>query len=138
MWRRFVYWQATSGFPRMITTNYAMQPSSAPGTLDNTIASMSNAGILEIAEGAVTVFSPTPVAATYPAVTDLAVLNGLDTSGLAFRILVPAPKSSIFAADGVTVLTSYLSSVLTAALLDQFLSPQGNAPASMVSGLLGG
>lgn len=138
MWRRFVYWQGTTGFARMITTNYSAQPSSTPGTLDNTIASMSNAGISQIAEGTVTVFTPAPVSAVYPSVTDVAVLNGLDSAGFAFRIFVPAPKASIFEADGITVQPSYLSSVLTAALLDGFVSPQGNSPSSLVSGELQG
>lgn len=138
MWRRLVYWQGTFGYPRLLITNYSAQPGSTPGTLDGTIAGFSNAGIVQIAEGTVTVFTPVPTSATYPSVRQLAILNCLDTSGLAFKLSIPAPKLSIFAADGVTVTAATLAAVLTAALLDSVVSPADNAIASIPSGLLNG
>lgn len=138
MWRRLVYWQGAFGYARLLITNYAAQPSSTPGTLDNTIAAMSNSGIIQIAEGTVSTFAPSPVAATYSSVTQVAIVNCLDSAGLAFTLRIPAPKLSIFEADGVTVKPTELSTLLTAALLDAVVSPDGNAISSIVSGVLNG
>lgn len=138
MWRRLVYWQPSAGYPRLLITNYAAQPSSTPGTLDNTIAGFSNAGIVQIAEGTVSVFAPTPSNAIYPSVTQVAVLACFDSLGNAFTLRIPAPKVTAFLADGVTVAPATLSAVLTAALLDSVVSPEGHAIVSIVSGLLNG
>ena len=138
LWRRLVYWQPAFGYARLLITNYSAQPSSTPGTFDNTIATMSNAGIVQIAEGTVTVFAPSPTASTYPSVTQLATLACFDSAGLAFTMRITAPKLSIFEADGVTVKPTELAAVLTAALLDGVVSPDNNAIVSIVSGVLNG
>jgi hypothetical protein len=138
MWRRLVYWQGTFGYPRLLISNYSAQPASTPGTLDNTVAAMSNAGIVQISEGVMTPFSPAPLSAIYPSVTQTAIVTCLDAVGFAFKLTIPAPRLAIFAADAVTVSTASLASLLTAALLDGLVSPYNNAIASMPSGILNG
>lgn len=138
LWRRLVYWQGAYGYPRLLITNYSAQPASTPGTLDNTIATFSNSGIVQVAEGLVTVFTPSPTAATYPSVVQAALLTCLDTTGDAFKMSIPAPKLSAFLADGVTISPATLASILTAALLDGVVSPAGHAIASIPSGILNG
>lgn len=139
MWRRLVYWQGAYGYSRLLISTYAAQPSSTPGTLDGTVAGFSNAGIAQIAEGTVTIFTPTPIVATYPSVTQLARVTFLDTAANVFSLGIPAPKLSAFAADGITLLPATLSSLLTAALLDQLLNPgTGLAVNGVVSGILNG
>ena len=139
MWRRLVYWQGAFGYPRLLISNYAAQPSTAPGSLDSYLATISNAIIVQIAEGAVTNFTnPPPVAAAYPSVVQCAECTYLDVSGNAGTIKVPAPKLSMFLADGITVNPAILANILGNAQADNFVSPQGNALASMVSGVLNG
>jgi hypothetical protein len=138
VWRRLVYWQGAFGYPRLLITNYVVQPSTAPGLLDATIAGYSNADIVQISEGPVSTYSASPTAAIYPSVTQLARLHCIDTAGLAFQLSIPAPLAAIFAADLVTVLPAVLTAVLGAAVSDSCVSPYGNAISGIVSGLLNG
>lgn len=139
MWRRLVYWQGAFGYPRLLISNYSAQPSTAPGSLDSYLATISNAVIAQIAEGTVTNFTnPPPAANPYPSVVQVAVCTYLDSAGNAGTIKVPAPKLSIFLADGITVNPAILANIASNATVDGFISPQGNAIASMVSGVLNG
>lgn len=139
MWRRLVYWQGAFGYPRLLISNYAAQPSAAPGSLDTYLQSQSNAYIAQIAEGVVTTFTfPAPVPNPYPSVVQLAVCTYLDSASNQGTIKIPAPKRSIFLADGITVNPAILANILSNALVDSFVSPQGNAISSMVSGVLNG
>ena len=138
MWRRLIYWQGSYGYARLYITNYAAQPATVPGTLDNVIASYSNAVIAQVAEGAVTGLSGSPVSSIYPSVTQSAILACVDTALNAFKLSIPAPKASIFEADMVTVTPTVLAAVLAAAVADAVVSPQGNAIQGILSGVLNG
>ena len=139
VWRRFCYWQSSYGYPRQTLINYSAQPLSLPSTLEGTLEGMSNARIIQVAEGTVTGLSPTiPVTAVYPSVKQAVRLVCLSSAGYEFTIILPAPLLSIFAADAVTVLPANLSAITTAALLDGVVDPYGNPITSIVSGVING
>lgn len=104
MWRRLVYWQGAFGYPRLLISNYAAQPSTLPGHLDTYLESVSNARIVQVSEGLVTPLTPAPaLTGAYPSVVQLAVCTYLDSGSSQGTIRVPAPLRSIFLADGITV-----------------------------------
>lgn len=76
----------------------------------------SNADVLDWFEGDDHFnFSPSPSSATYDSVTDFATLLFADGSGNQASLTLPAPKSNIFLADQVTVDSSAIADIITAA-----------------------
>lgn len=139
MWRRFLYWQGSFGYPRMTTINYVEVTTGVLTTLENTMLEYTSATIVQIAEGVVTNTGLTPgEPEAYPSVKQFARLNCFDESGNAFSIVLPAPKFPAFAADIVTLRSDVLAALSDAAALSQVLSPIGYPFASMYSGVLNG
>lgn len=80
------------------------------------LAALSNAVPVESSEGTRVAISGTPTVATYPSVRSNARLYFRAASGSRGTLLIPAPISSIFLSDGVTIDPSAVSSLVTAAL----------------------
>lgn len=78
------------------------------------LAALSNAGVKETSEGTIATFSPTPAVATYPTVRQSAVLQFADAVGSIGRLIIPAPISSIFLSDGVTIDPTAITALITA------------------------
>ena len=100
------------------------------------LLAVSNADYLNHWEGHVAVnASPAPVAAVNQSVNTQASLVFLcaDNSQVTFNI--PAPKASIFLADGVTVDQTMITSLITACV-GHLVSQSGSTATSYLSGLL--
>lgn len=133
MWRIYNIWLDASGSTRLVSNNYAAAPF---GNLDAELRSISNAVIYQTAQGTVTFFTSIPVVAAYQSVFQCAYVTVVDASGYEANILVPAPKLSIFASDGITVVPAALADILSAALADGYVLPNGSSPSSAPTGIL--
>lgn len=80
------------------------------------LLAVSNATIVESSEGTIVNYSTTPVVGTYPTVRTTAVLQFTDSVGSIGRLLIPAPLSSIFLSDGVTVDPAAITSLISACI----------------------
>ena len=80
------------------------------------LQAVSNARVVEDSEGTIVNFSVTPVVATYPSVRTTAQLQFADATGSIGRLLIPAPVTSIFLSDGLTVDPSAITSLIAAAV----------------------
>jgi hypothetical protein len=100
-----------------------------------TILGHSNADVLNWYEGPPNVnSSPAPLGLTYPRVTDYALLVFADDDGNQASLVVPAPDSSIFEADQVSVDASAIADLITAA--ESFLlNAAGNLVTTYLSGV---
>lgn len=76
----------------------------------------SEADVLVWFEGPENALSPTPAGGLYPDVIDLARLTFTDVSGNLVQLALPAPSSSIFKADTVTVDPSTIVDIIAAAV----------------------
>jgi hypothetical protein len=76
----------------------------------------SNAGIQTWFEGPLQVLTPSPVATDFPDVADLARLTFTDALGSLATLALPAPQSTIFMADSVTVNPSAIADIIAAAV----------------------
>lgn len=76
----------------------------------------SNGGIQEWWEGPDNILTPSATAAVFPDVADLARLTFTDGGGNLAVLALPAPLSSIFLADSVTVDSTQITSIITAAV----------------------
>lgn len=81
-------------------------------------------------------------AAVYESVTDKAVMTFIDSAGQIHRFTIPAPKSSIFLADGITVdagntdVSNWVALVTNDAAAAYFISTRGGLEfASFAGGL---
>lgn len=99
------------------------------------LAALSNAGVKETSEGTIATFTPTTAVATYPTVRQTAQLIYRDAAGSLGRLLLPAPVSSIFLSDGVTVDPAAISS-LNAAVIGSLLAGSSLPVAAFVGGQL--
>lgn len=78
--------------------------------------------------------APSPVSAAYPDVSDFAVLQFQDAGGNIAGLTLPAPKSSIFKADGVTVDASAIADVILAATT-YLVNSAGNTVVAFTGGV---
>lgn len=112
------------------------------------ITSNANAGILTLDiedlsnsrrefqwQAGATDFVPAPVVATYPSVRVQAQLIFRDVAGSIAKLWIPAPKSSIFLPDGVTVDPSAIATLISDAT-GLLLAGSGNPVAAFVGGQL--
>lgn len=94
----------------------------------------SNADVQEWFEGPDNLLTPAPVSAGFPDVIDLARLTFTDAFGSLVNLALPAPKSSIFLADSVTVDSSAIADVI-AASIGHLCSSGGSLVTAYVAGL---
>ena len=94
----------------------------------------SNADVQSWFEGPDNILTPSPVAAAFPDVVDLARLTFTDAFGSLVNLALPAPQSSIFLADSVTVDPSAIADVITACI-GHLCSSGGSLVTAYVAGL---
>lgn len=94
----------------------------------------SNADVQSWFEGPDNILTPAPVAADFPDVVDLARLTFTDAFGSLVNLALPAPQSSIFLADSVTVDPSAIADVI-AACIGHLCSSGGATVTAYVGGL---
>lgn len=106
------------------------------GTLATEIQAVSNALLREATFGPQNFLSGSPTVATYPTVRQTANLFFRDsTTGATARVYIPAPVSSIFLPDGVTVDPTAITALI-AAVVAQVISGSGNLVDQFVGGQL--
>lgn len=104
--------------------------------LKNDLAALSNAAWLNSWCGLVLVNgSPAPTAAQYPSVGQAAILVYQGADGTSARLTLPAPKASLFLADGVTIDSSTITT-LTADMIAHGRTPSGSNIVAYQSGIL--
>lgn len=99
------------------------------------LEAVSQAKVVESWEGDDTTFSVIPGTGTYITVRQTAVLYFADGVGRIARLLLPAPDSSIFLSDGVTVDPTTIPSLITACI-GSLLTGAGTTVTSFVGGQL--
>jgi hypothetical protein len=90
--------------------------STGVSSIRTALQAASNAVVTADSEGTNVSFSSTPTVATYPSVRTTARLNFVSASGSRGSLLLPAPQSSIFLTDGVTVDPTAITGIITAAV----------------------
>lgn len=106
------------------------------GSLITELQAKSNALIRQTSIGPNTFLSGTPTVGTYPTVRQTANLQFRDsTTGSVARVYIPAPVSSIFLPDGVTVDPSQITALISA-VTAQVLAGSGNVVDTFVGGVL--
>lgn len=85
-------------------------------TLLSDIKAKSNADQSFNWDAAENVISPAPVVATYPTVRVTAQLLFTDATGSIAKLYIPAPVSSIFLSDGVTVDPAQVATIISDAI----------------------
>lgn len=97
---------------------------------------VSNADFNDYWEGNLVInTTPTVVNATYQAVTAKALLNFMCADGTSAQIAIPAPKLSIFLADGVTVDATTIPTLI-ADCIGNLQSPTGSLATAFLGGFL--
>lgn len=115
--RRTVVWVDYNGFTRAtyLTGNNGGGGSPTLASVESQLLALSNADEQSVWEGPWTVNpAPAPAAAVYQAVGDYAALTYQNTgTGELVYITLPAPKSTIFLADGETVDPTAIAALTT-------------------------
>lgn len=128
--KRYIVWIDVGGRTKATIPCTSTGASSIQAALLN----HSNADVQEWFEGFDTVLFPSPSAALYPDVIDVARLTFTDAFGSLANLTLPAPKSGIFLADGVTVNASAIADIIAAAV-GNLCSSGGGTVASYVAGM---
>jgi len=111
--RLYLEWQDI-GARFLRTANYVATPAAVAAYL-TALQNASNAGIQIGTEGTAVFIANSPVDAQYPSALDTAVLLFSTSAGTTVSITVPAPVSSLFAADNLTVSTVGAAALIAAA-----------------------
>lgn len=128
--RAYYTWIDTNGFTRLTLVNSA---AGAAGVLAALLA-QSNADILNSLDTTLAVnASPSPVAAQFQVVSDAAALTFQDAAGSLVVIQLPAPVSSIFLADTVTVNSAAIAAI-KAAVIGTVVTAAGGVVTAYVGG----
>lgn len=127
--RTSIIWQDAAGF----TTQTLIRSTGSITTLFNALLAKSNADYSDVWAGTETIHVPSPVAAVYESVGDYALLEYSTAAGLVVTLKLPAPKSSIFLADGQTVDAGQITAITNAAILTV-----SDASGNLVTSFLGG
>src|SRR5882724_9709050 len=77
--------------------------SGGSGSILSALLACANSDAFQFWESVLATFTPAPVASDYLNVGQVAVLTFVTASGSQVSLRIPAPKLSIFLADGVTV-----------------------------------
>ena len=129
MLRRYMVWIDASGATRLTFVNL-----SASGTgVQTQLMGDSNASVLNAVENTLTVYTPLSTAAVYPSVADAAILTFQDAGGNLADITLPAPVSSIFLADQVTVDSTMIAAII-AAVVGTVVTASGGLVTAYVAG----
>lgn len=106
------------------------------GAIMSALKNHSNADVAEWFEGADNFPSTSPINAIYPSVNDIVRLTFATATADRIDLALPAPKASIFLADGVTVDASAIADIISASI-GALSNPGGELATSFVSGLRG-
>lgn len=110
--RQSVVWIDVAGRTRV--TQFVIN--ATPACIRTSLLAKSNADVVDWFEGDDHFnTSPAPLNLTYPRVTDFASLLFADGSGNQASLTLPAPDSSIFLADQVSVDPSAIADIISAA-----------------------
>lgn len=88
--------------------------SSGVSSIRTNIAALSNAVVAETSEGTIAHLSGTPTVAAFPSVRSNARLHFVSATGSRGSILIPAPVTSIFLSDGVTIDPTAITALIAA------------------------
>lgn len=111
--------------------------SGALGPLITALEGASNGQVVENWAGVIGSNPTAPVVATYPTVRMTAQLNYVDGSGSRATVFLPAPVSSIFLGDGITVdPANILVGIINAAVIGNVLAGSGSPVVSFTGGQL--
>lgn len=127
--RAMLIWTDVNGFTRLTTLNN-------DGDITDILLDLeakSNASATSRSNGPVDIFAPLTANATYNSVLDSALLSFENGSGGITKLLLPAPKLSIFAADRQTVDPAQIATLI-ADVLAHGLDSDGNALVSYLGG----
>lgn len=129
--RQAVVWIDAAGRTRQ--TIFVVNDPSA--CIRTTLLGHSNADVLDWFQGDDNFnTSPAPLGLTYPKVTDYAALVFADGSGNQAGLTLPAPDSSIFMADQVSVDPSAIADIISAATTF-LVNSAGNTVTTYLSGV---
>jgi len=128
--RRYMVWVDANGFTRLTLVN-GTSPLSG---VQSALLAQSNADVLNAVEGTLNAFTPAPPGGTYRTVGDAAILTFTDASGSLVDITLPAPLSSIFLADTVTVDSTAIAAII-AAVVGTVTTANGGVTTAFVGGL---
>lgn len=131
MQTRRITWVDAQG----LTSSTQINGSGSLASLQASLLLVSNADYVREFEGTNTPNgSPSPTAATYESVTDQAALWFTTAAGVIVQVTLPAPHSTIFMADQMTVNPAAITAQITAALA-VVTDTSGNAVTAFVAGL---
>lgn len=128
--KRYIVWIDAGG--RTVATIPCSDPNNS--ALMAALQNHSQADVLDWFEGADNVLSPAPAGGAFPDVRDLARLTFTDAGGSLVNVALPAPTSSIFLADSVTVNPSAIADIIAAAT-GHLCSSGGGLVTAFVAGL---
>jgi class 3 adenylate cyclase len=132
--RRYMAWIDANGFTRLTLLNGTgalLGPTLT--TVQTTLVAQSNADVLNSVENTLTTNTPFPPGAVYRSVGDAAILTFQDGSGNLVDITLPAPLSSVFLADGVTVDSSAIALII-GSVIGTVVTPAGGTVSAYVAG----
>jgi hypothetical protein len=106
--------------------------------IQGALLAKSNADYIEYWEGPLVINgAPAPVVAQYPSVMQQAVLTFQCADGTIAKVSLPAPKLSIFLADGQTVDAAQIVAII-ANCIATLVSNSGSPATSFIGGFLTG
>lgn len=130
MERRYTVWIDANGFTRLTLCNSLVGSSGVQGAL----LAQSNADVLNYLDTTLTVNgAPAPSASQFQRVSDAAGLTFQDASGNLVVLQLPAPVSSIFMADTVTVNPAAIAAII-AAVVGTVVTASGSLVTAYVGG----
>lgn len=103
-------WADSNGRTRLTYVN----TTSGGASIQSALEAKSNAGVQNSVDATATITSPTTTVAPFQTVSDVAVLVFVDGSGYETEVILPAPLSSIFLADGRTVDITQIGAIIAA------------------------
>lgn len=134
VWARSTVWVDANGFRSITKLTSVGGASSVVGDLQ----ALSNADTSQYWESAVTTNVPVPVSAPYQSGGQRAALTFICADTTNVVVIVPAPKLTIFQADGITVDLLNVDVILfaTAAVAQPLCNPSGSPVTALLSGTL--
>lgn len=133
--RRYMVWIDANGFTRLTLLNGTgslIGPDLT--TVQTTLISSSNADVLNAVENILSVYSPIPPGTVFRSVADAALLTFQDAGGNLVNVTLPAPLSSIFMADEVTVDPAQIAAII-GAVVGVVVTASGGTVTAYVGGI---
>jgi hypothetical protein len=131
-WARSTVWVDAFGY-RTITK---LVTDGGAATVEPSLEALSNAATTQFWESPITFTTNTPVAAQYQSTSDKCVMIFLCADLTNYAVIVPAPKLSIFLADGETVdqANADVIAFVSAALACPIANPAGSVVTFLIAG----